>query len=41
MIFLLLGAQKLTDDDLDQLGMPDTDEFSDYSRLCEYVRLPF
>lgn len=37
MIFLLLGAQKLTDDDLDQLGMPNTDEFSDYSRLCEYV----
>jgi hypothetical protein len=37
MIFLLLGAQKLTDDDLTQLGMPNTDEFSDYSRLCEYV----
>jgi len=38
MIFLLLGAQKLTNDDLTQLGIPNnTDEFSDYARLCEYV----
>lgn len=37
MMFLLLGSQLLLETDLQMLGKPDDDIFTDYYRLCEYV----
>ena len=37
LIFLLLGAHALTEENKLELGIPSTNEFTDYYRLCEYV----
>lgn len=37
LIFLLLGAFSLSEENLRTLGMPAAEPFSDYYRLCEYV----
>lgn len=37
IIFLLLGTHTLNNNHMLQLGLPDIEEISDYSLLCEYV----
>jgi hypothetical protein len=37
IIFLLLGSQKLSEQELTKLGMPAINEYSDYAKLCEFV----
>lgn len=37
MIFLILGAFNLSDEDIVSLGVVRNEEYSDYERLCEYV----
>lgn len=37
LMFVLLGAHELTDTDLQLLGIPPIDMFTDYYFLCEYV----
>ena len=37
IIFLLLGSQSLSEQDLTKLGMPTINEYSDYAKLCEFV----
>lgn len=41
VMFLLLGSQSLSDQDMESLGFMKTDEFTDYHRLCEYVNYHF
>ena len=37
LLFMLLGSYEFRNGDIEQLGMPNVKEFSDYSRLCEYI----
>lgn len=37
LVFLLLGAHVLTEENKVELGMPSSNVFTDYYRLCEYV----
>ncbi len=37
LIFLLLGAQELSDHELEKLGIPEYKYYDDYAKLCEYV----
>lgn len=37
LLFLLLGAQQLSDVERKRLGLPDTSLYDDYYKLCEYV----
>lgn len=37
LIFLLLGCQNLTNDNLIELGLPDISTYNDFSKLCEYI----
>ena len=37
LFFLVMGSQQLSDSDLTKLGMPDSEDSSDYSKLCEYI----
>lgn len=37
LIFLLLGAHELSENDLMKLGLDNDNEYSDYMKLCEYV----
>lgn len=37
IIFILLGSQSLSKQDLAKLGMPKRNEYSDYAKLCEFV----
>ncbi len=37
IIFLLLGSQSLSEQNMADLGIPTVNEYSDYAKLCEFV----
>lgn len=37
LTFLILGGQKLTSQNLKELGVPEPEEFSDFTKLCEFI----